>query len=280
MVGENSSGYHFFDGDEDLESHNEGPPLFHHRSVLLQEVGKQQRATWKIILHHGIKLPTPRLFLYDEAGNPVSQSTSVNNQSTLSNQTSHQVFSNPTEYDDSIPSHPTGDQSILSLTRGTETIPNQQSSNQSIASHPTSDQTVASNEQSHIISEPENDTEACVYVPENDETDVIVEFTNTGTSESVAFIQSDQPGYTCYRTTHAMQIAKVIGHTPDLAIFDKLRSQMKSKRLKSHEEYTKHNKLLAALQKAILTERSSLMESISHIKHSYFQQQSLEYHSC
>ena len=245
----------------------------HHRSVLLQEVGKQQRAAWKIILHRGRK---PKV----EASNTVFQSTSVNNQSTLSNQTSHQVFSNPTEYDDSIPSHPTGDQSILSLTRGTETIPNQQSSNQSIASHPTSDQTVASNEQSHIISEPENDTEACVYVPENDETDVIVEFTNTGTSESVAFIQSDQPGYTCYRTTHAMQIAKVIGHTPDLAIFDKLRSQMKSKRLKSHEEYTKHNKLLAALQKAILTERSSLMESISHIKHSYFQQQSLEYHSC
>lgn len=38
------NGYHFFDGDEDLESHSEGPSLLHHRSVLLEEVGKQQRA--------------------------------------------------------------------------------------------------------------------------------------------------------------------------------------------------------------------------------------------
>ena len=106
---------------------------------------------------------------------------------------------------------------------------------------------------------------------------VIVEFTNTGTSEPVAVIQNNQLQYTCYRTAQAMQIAKVIGRTSDLT---KLWSQMKSKQLKAHEEYTKHNKLLAALQKAILTERSSLMESISHIKHSYFQQQSLEYHSC
>ena len=141
-------GYHFFDGDGDLECHNEGPPLLHHRSVLLQEVGKQQRAAWKMILHHGIKIPTPRLYLYDEAGNPVpssDQSTSVNSESTLSHQTSHQLC--PTEYD-SIPSHQTNGQSILSQTTSNESIPSYTSNNQSIASHPTSDQTIASHETS------------------------------------------------------------------------------------------------------------------------------------
>ena len=63
-------GYHFFDGDEDFESYNEGCPLFHQTSVLLKGAGKQQRAAWKIILHRGIKLPTPSLYLYEEAGNP------------------------------------------------------------------------------------------------------------------------------------------------------------------------------------------------------------------
>ena len=46
------NGYHFFDGDEDIETHSEGPLLLHHRSVLLEEVRKQQRAAWKFILDH------------------------------------------------------------------------------------------------------------------------------------------------------------------------------------------------------------------------------------
>ena len=103
----------------------------------------------------------------------------------------------------------------------------------------------------------------------NDETDTVLEFTDI--SESVVVFQNDQAEDKCYRTTHAMQIAKVIGHTPDLATFDKLRSQMKRKQLKSHEEYSKHDKLLAALQKAILTERSFLMDSITHIEQRHFQ---------
>ena len=74
---------------------------------------------------------------------------------------------------------------------------------------------------------------------------------------------------TSYKTTYATQIAKVIGHTPEIATFDKLRSELKSKQMKSHEERTKHDKLLATLQKAILKERSS---NITHIEQCYFQQ--------
>ena len=146
----------------------------------------------------------------------------------------------------------------------------QQNSNQSIASHPTSDPTIASNEQLRIISELKNDTKASAYLPENDERDAIVEFKNT--SESVA---NEQAGYTCYRTTrHAMQIAikwSAIHHTlPHLTNFGLIIT--KSKQLKSHEDYTKLDKLLATLQKAILTERTSLMQSIANIEHPYFQQ--------
>lgn len=78
-----------------------------------------------------------------------------------------------------------------------------------------------------------------------------------------------------YKTTYATQIAKVIGHTPEIATFDNLRSELKSKQMKSHEERTKHEKLLATLQKAILKERSSLMKNITHIEQCYFQHANL-----
>ena len=84
------------------------------------------------------------------------------------------------------------------------------------------------------------------------------------TSNSIQDGQTD----TCYKT----QIAKVIGHAPDVATFDKLRYELKSKQLTSHEECTKHDKLLANLQKAILNKRSSLMKNITHIEQCYFQQ--------
>ena len=77
------NGYHFFDGDEDLETHSEGPLLLHHRSVLLEEVGKQQRAAWKFILDHGIPLPTPRLYLYDEDGSLLQNQQPSGDQSTV-----------------------------------------------------------------------------------------------------------------------------------------------------------------------------------------------------
>ena len=61
-----------------------------------------QCAVWKINLHHGIKLPIPGLYLYDEASNPVSQCNSMSNQSTLS----HQLFPAPLNYDDLFRSQP------------------------------------------------------------------------------------------------------------------------------------------------------------------------------
>ena len=63
-------GYHFFDGDEDLESHSEGPSLLHYRSALLEEVGKQQ--TYTKVVH-----------LYDEDGNPLQNQQPSNDQSTV-----------------------------------------------------------------------------------------------------------------------------------------------------------------------------------------------------
>ena len=335
------NGYHFFDGDEDLETHSEGPLLLHHRSVLLEEVGKQQRVAWKFILDHGIPLPTPRLYLYDEDGNPLQnqqpsghQSTvhlySTNDESTHRNPNSdktiashptedqiitsyptdghttasyptddHTIASHPTD-DDTIASHPTDDDTIASHPTDDHTIASHPTDDHTIASHPTDDHTIASHPTddhtiashptdghtiaSHptddhtIASHPTDDqtiasqcsshqtsrdsqnhsTESSHCLQENSDTDPILEFRDT--SNSIQDGQTD----TCYKTTYATQIAKVIGHAPDVATFDKLRSELKSKQLTSHEERTKHDKLLATLQKAILNKRSSLMKNITH----------------
>jgi len=73
-------------------SHNKGCPLFTtYVSILLKEVGKHQRAAWKIILHHGINLLQGCTSMMKPAI-LVSQSTSMRNQSTLSPQTSLQLL--------------------------------------------------------------------------------------------------------------------------------------------------------------------------------------------
>ena len=151
-------------------------------------------------------------------------------------------------------SHPTGDHTIASHPTGDHTI----------ASHPTGDQTIASQCSSHQTSRDSQNhsTESSHCLQENSDTDPILEFRDT--SNSIQDGQTD----TCYKT----QIAKVIGHAPDVANFDKLRYELKSKQLTSHEECTKHDKLLANLQKAILNKRSSLMKNITHIEQCYFQQ--------
>ena len=71
-------------------------------------------------------------------------------------------------------------------------------------------------------------TESSHCLQENSDTDPILEFRDT--SNSIQDGQTD----TCYKTTCATQIAKVIGHAPDVATFDKLRSELKSKQMTSH----------------------------------------------
>ena len=178
------NGYHFFDGDEDLETHSEGPLLLHHRSVLLEEVRKQQRAAWKFILDRGIPLPTPRLYLYDEDGNPL-QNQHSGDQSTvhLYSTNDESTHRNPNS-DKTIASHPTEDQIITSYPTDGHTTASHSTDVHTIASHPTDDQTIASQCSGHQTSRDSqnNSTESSHCLQENSDTDPILEFRNSSNS--------------------------------------------------------------------------------------------------
>ena len=73
-----STGYHFFDGDDDPEQHNEGPSLQHFRYTSIPEVISQHKEAWEVVLQKEIELPTPRLHKYGSDGNPVTSHNSNN----------------------------------------------------------------------------------------------------------------------------------------------------------------------------------------------------------
>ncbi len=63
-----SSGYRFFDGDEDLEFRQGGPPLLHFRSTALCEVSSARKDDWVKVLRERVVLPTTSVRVFDEKG--------------------------------------------------------------------------------------------------------------------------------------------------------------------------------------------------------------------
>ena len=67
-----SSGYHFFDSDEDPDYHKEGPTLMHFRSTHLKQVILEQNKAWDSLLQQSIAIPALRLYRYNTKGNLMS----------------------------------------------------------------------------------------------------------------------------------------------------------------------------------------------------------------
>lgn len=72
---ESTSGFHFFDGEDDATTHPEGPHLRHYRSTSLKEVTTLTKPLWEQILERGITLPSPVIQRYDNTGQPISNNT-------------------------------------------------------------------------------------------------------------------------------------------------------------------------------------------------------------
>ena len=63
-------GYLFRDGDNDVQSHSEGPKLLHFRLASIRDVTKRQTDSWKVVISQRTQLPTPKIFLYTNEGSP------------------------------------------------------------------------------------------------------------------------------------------------------------------------------------------------------------------
>ena len=61
-------GFQFNDGADDLDFHSTGPHLDHFRSTTLPDVYRKMSQDWDIILQEKVKLPSPRIRVYNTDG--------------------------------------------------------------------------------------------------------------------------------------------------------------------------------------------------------------------
>lgn len=57
--------YCFFDGDDDPNSHNEGPHLSHYRSTTLEDIRISAKTMWDKVQKDQIEVPITSIQMYD-----------------------------------------------------------------------------------------------------------------------------------------------------------------------------------------------------------------------
>ena len=65
----NQDGYHFLDGDTELDLRPEGPTLYHFNKNTIEDVEERRILCWKEATEERIPLPTDVVKLYDQDGN-------------------------------------------------------------------------------------------------------------------------------------------------------------------------------------------------------------------
>lgn len=67
---QNSGAYYFFDGEQHVDVHPEGPQQLHCRSTSRKQLDAIKKESWNTILASGTTLPTENIQHYDEDGMP------------------------------------------------------------------------------------------------------------------------------------------------------------------------------------------------------------------
>lgn len=86
MVAEKDYGFQFNDGADDLDFHPTGPHLDHFRSTTLPDVYHKMSQDWDIILQQKIKLPSPRVRVYNTDGQYQCSTSSLSLPTPFSNE--------------------------------------------------------------------------------------------------------------------------------------------------------------------------------------------------
>lgn len=79
-------GFQFNDGADDLDFHPTGPHLDHFRSTTLPDVYHKMSQDWDIILQEKIKLPSPRVHVYNTDGHYQYSTSSLSLPTPFSNE--------------------------------------------------------------------------------------------------------------------------------------------------------------------------------------------------
>ena len=83
--------YHFYDADNDLNIHEEGPDLLHFRNSSLDKLWKRNEKLWEEILERRVILPTPSITIYNQQGTLIERRLFTNDESTPGTSTASHI---------------------------------------------------------------------------------------------------------------------------------------------------------------------------------------------
>ena len=269
--------FFFFYGDNDPQWRVEGPKLYHFRSNSIEDVETKCNENWKIILENRNELPTTVLRNFDENGDFISY---------LIKNSVHVSNDEPTHVSNDEPTHVSNDEPTHASNDEPTHVSNDEQFSLMSPSGPSNYNNISISEFSPILN-------TCITTPQNTE-DVCLPLSSTPSSSQTCVTPS-QPvrrqlvpeleenceiidDYATsdvlnqvYVSKHVQLIAKVIGDSAELATFDSLHVQLKSRKGRVEKcKYQEYKDLVTALQVKVLKEKSTVTEAISRFEKDYY----------
>lgn len=238
-----SSGYKFFDGDDDAEFRQQGTPLLHFRSTSLCEVQVARKDGWEKLIRDGVTIPARSTRVFDEQGSLLERRELCMSEAATPAREPRSLVTTSTP---AVGAHSVA---VLDLS-GIDTHDNHVTSD-----FPQAEPSLEGNE-NQVTSEAGT---------EKHEAQAILEFNDdVGCVENQAVLQ----------TKLGSPIQRALGDSQALLQFDRLHHKLKTKRqmLKklSRDEIQRHQHMMTHLHSCLVDKKKELSELTKQYEHKHF----------